>query len=110
MSRYTGRGAQRHVQAKFGFVSIAALLCLSTAPRLLAEQAGPLPTEQSQKSKSEPEQTPKAAPPPAETGKKEADIKLPTVKVEPSRKPAAKKVLAAPPKAAPKRLPPAQPK
>ena len=31
MSRYTGRGAQRRIQSQFGFVSIAALLCLSSA-------------------------------------------------------------------------------
>src|SRR5437588_5057649 len=39
MSRYLGRNAQRLTQAKAGFVSVAALLCLSIAPRLAAQPA-----------------------------------------------------------------------
>jgi catecholate siderophore receptor len=43
MSRYLGRNAQRLIQTKVGFVSIAALLCLSDAPRLAAQPAGEQP-------------------------------------------------------------------
>ena len=42
MSRYTGRGAQRRIQSQFGFVSIAALLCLSASTQnLTAQEAQP---------------------------------------------------------------------
>ena len=37
MSRYTGRNAQRLIQSKAGFVSVAALLCLSAPVKLAAQ-------------------------------------------------------------------------
>ena len=50
MSRYLGRNAQRLIQAKVGFVSVAALLCLSVAPRLAAQPATPEQTAPQQTS------------------------------------------------------------
>src|SRR5262245_37446505 len=41
MSRCTGRSAQCFIQAKAGFVSVAALLCLSEPVELLAQGAEP---------------------------------------------------------------------
>ena len=81
MSRYTGRGAQRRIQSQFGFVSIAALLCLGTSGKLSAQEG-------------QPAQQPGA-------------VSLPAVQVDPARRPAAKKAQQKAPtkKAAP--LPPA---
>ena len=80
MSRYTGRGAQRRIQSQFGFVSIAALLCLGTSGELSAQEGQP-----------------------AQMG----SVALPAVQVDPARRPAAKKAQQKAPtkKAAP--LPPA---
>src|SRR5438552_13406741 len=51
MSKCRGLGAQRFVQANAGFVSVAALLCLSAPAKLLAqtapEQPAPSPPQQS---------------------------------------------------------------
>ena len=68
MSRYTGRNAQRLIQSKAGFVSVAALLCLSAPVRLSAQpttsEGQPPATQQTQ-----PQQTPAApTPAPAPTG------------------------------------------
>jgi outer membrane receptor for monomeric catechols len=87
MSRYTGRGAQRFVQSKFGFVSIAALLCLSAAPKLAAEPA--------QEGQPAQQQAPDALP-------------LPTVRVDPAKRAPAKRAKQAPTKKAAQR-PPAPP-
>jgi catecholate siderophore receptor len=65
MSRFTGRGAQRRVQSQFGFVSAAALLCLSTSGHLSAQEA-------------QPAQNP-------------GSVSLPTVRVDPARRAPAKK-------------------
>jgi catecholate siderophore receptor len=79
MSKYTGRGAQRRIQSQFGFVSVAALLCLSPSSELSAQETQP------------------------------GSVALPTVRVDPARRPAAKKAQqkAATKKAAPR--PPAAP-
>jgi catecholate siderophore receptor len=61
MSRYTGRGAQRRIQSQFGFVSIAALLCLGTSGELSAQEG------------------------------QQGAVSLPAVRVDPARRPAAKK-------------------
>ncbi len=81
MSRYTGRGAQRRIQSQFGFVSIAALLCLSAAPKL----------EQRKK-----------------RNQQRAPSPLPAVRVDPAKRPPAKKAQKGPTKKAAKR-PPAPP-
>src|SRR5262245_33364373 len=80
MSRYTGRGAQRRIQSQFGFVSIAALLCLSTSTELAAQESQPV------------EQSP-------------GSVSLPAVRVDPARRPAAKKAQKATPKKAAQRPP-----
>src|SRR5262245_12723631 len=79
MSRYTGRGAQRRIQSQFGFVSMAALLCLSGPPKAVAQEA-------------QPAQTPGA-------------VNLPAVRVDPARRPAAKKAQKGPTTKAAKRPP-----
>jgi catecholate siderophore receptor len=61
MSRYTGRGAQRWIQSQFGFVSVAALLCLSPSSELSAQETQP------------------------------GSVSLPAVRVDPARRPAARK-------------------
>src|SRR5262245_28465991 len=88
MSRYTGRGAQRLVQSKLGFVSVAALLCLSTAPKLAAQ------------STQEAQPTPQQSEP--------GTMPLPPVSVDPVRRPPAKRAKQAPTSKAAKR-PPAPP-
>lgn len=82
MSRYTGRGAQRRIQSQFGFVSIAALLCLSPPTKLAAQE-------------TQPAQQPPGA------------VSLPPVRVDPARRPPAKKARKAATKKAAKRPPPA---
>ena len=77
MSRYTGRGAQRRIQSQFGFVSIAALLCLSASPELAAQEAQPAPTP--------------------------GAVSLPAVRVDPARRPPAKKAQKGPSTKAAKR-------
>jgi catecholate siderophore receptor len=77
MSRYTGRGAQRRIQSQFGFVSMAALLCLSGSPKLAAQEA---------------QQTPGA-------------VNLPAVRVDPAKRPPAKKAQKGPTSKAAKRPP-----
>ncbi|MGH6769400.1 MAG: TonB-dependent receptor [Xanthobacteraceae bacterium] len=97
MSRSTGRGAQRFVQARFGFVSIAALLCLSTTPKLAAQpatQEGQAPA--TQRSQSQQQTSPGALP-------------LPAVRVNPAKRPPAKRARRAATKKAAPRLPPAAP-
>jgi catecholate siderophore receptor len=85
MSRYTGRGAQRRIQSQFGFVSIAALLCLSASPKLAAQEAQPA------------QQSP-------------GSVSLPAVQVDPARRPPAKKAQKGPTTKAAKRPPaPAMP-
>ena len=79
VTHYTGRGAQRRIQSQFGFVSIAALLCLSAAPKLAAQEA----------------QSPGA-------------VSLPAVRVDPAKRPPAKKAQKGPTTKAAKR-PPAPP-
>ena len=79
MSRYTGRNAQRLIQAKAGFVSVAALLCLSAPIRLTAQPAAtegqqpsteqstpatPAQTQQPPAPAAQPAQQPPAAPTP----------------------------------------------
>jgi catecholate siderophore receptor len=80
MSRYTGRGAQRRIQSQFGFVSIAALLCLSPSTKVAAQQTQPA------------QQSPGA-------------VALPPVRVDPARRPPAKKAQKATPKKAAQRPP-----
>jgi catecholate siderophore receptor len=55
MSRCRGLGAQRFIQARAGFVSVAALLCLSAPARLLAQTAPeqPVPTPPPERSQQE---------------------------------------------------------
>ena len=65
MSRYTGRGAQRRIQSQFGFVSIAALLCLGTSGELSAQEG--------------------------QSAQQPGAVSLPAVRVDPARRPAAKK-------------------
>ncbi len=67
MSRYTGRNAQRLIQSKAGFVSVAAILCLSAPARLSAQPAttGEPPAQQTVPST----QTPAT---PAQNGQKPA--------------------------------------
>ena len=63
MSRYTGRNAQRLIQAKAGFVSVAALLCLSAPVKLTAQPAateGQQPSAQQSSPAPQPAQTPQA--------------------------------------------------
>ena len=81
MSRYTGRGAQRRIQSQFGFVSIAALLCLGTSGELSAQE-GP-------------------------SAQQKGAVALPAVQVDPARRPAAKKTQQKAPtkKAAPRPAP-----
>ena len=83
MSRYTGRGAQRRIQSQFGYVSIAALLCLSPSTKLAAQETQPA------------QQTP-------------GSVSLPAVQVDPARRPPARKAQKAAPKKAAQR-PPAPP-
>jgi catecholate siderophore receptor len=83
MSRYTGRGAQRRIQSQFGFVSIAALLCLSPSGELSAQETQP------------------AQPTPG-------TVALPAVRVDPARRPAPKRAQKAAAKKAAQR-PPAPP-
>ncbi len=81
MSRYTGRGAQRRIQSQFGFVSIAALLCLGTSGELSAQEG--------------------------QSAQQKGAVALPAVQVDPARRPAAKKAQQKAPtkKAAPRPAP-----
>ena len=69
MSKYTERGAQRFIQAKAGFVSVAALLCLNGPVEILA-QSGPVLRQQPRVAQAPAEPAPgpaDPAPKPAET-------------------------------------------
>jgi catecholate siderophore receptor len=81
MSRYTGRGAQRRIQSQFGFVSIAALLCLGTSGEPSAQEG--------------------------QSAQQKGAVSLPAVQVDPARRPAAKKAQQKAPtkKAAPRPAP-----
>jgi catecholate siderophore receptor len=81
MSRYTGRGAQRRIQSQFGFVSVAALLCLGTSGELGAQEG--------------------------QSAQQKGAVSLPAVQVDPARRPAAKKAQQKAPtkKAAPRPAP-----
>jgi catecholate siderophore receptor len=91
MSSCKGRGAQRFVQSQFGFVSVAALLCLHAIGTKVAAQTSAQPT------------------PAAQQSGQPAALPLPAVRVDPARRPAAKKAKQAPAKKAATRLPPAPP-
>ena len=67
MSRYTGRNAQRLIQSKAGFVSVAALLCLSAPARLSAQPTTSEGQQPPATQQTQPQQTP-ATPAPAPTG------------------------------------------
>lgn len=82
MSRLTGRGAQRRIQSQFGFVSIAALLCLTTSGELAAQEAQP------------------SGP---------GAVSLPAVRIDPARRPAAKNALQKAPTRKAAQRPPAEP-
>ncbi len=125
MSNYTGNNAHRLIQSKAGFVSVAALLCLSAPARLAAQPATTpeppapqsAPTQQSPAPQAPAQngQTPPASqqttPPPAPSAQTPA-TPLPTVQVtgnqqqRPARRPAATPARQAPPTPP---APPAQP-
>jgi catecholate siderophore receptor len=102
MWRYTGRNAQRLIQAKTGCVSVAALLCLIGPTWLVAQTAPPV----DQPAGQEPPPTP--AP---QTGP--GSNRLPTVAVETERRrprrappaPAARRVAPTPPATQPQQQP-----
>ena len=121
MSRYTGINAQRLIQSKAGFASVAALLCLSAPARLVAQPATNTepPAQQSAPAQSPAPQAPaqngqtppvsqETTPTPAPSAQTPA-TPLPTVQVtgnqpqRPARRPAATPARQAPP------TPPAQP-
>jgi catecholate siderophore receptor len=59
MSRHVGHNAQRLVQSRIGFVSVAALLCLSAPVKLTAQ---PSPTQDQQPAAQSPAATPQTIP------------------------------------------------
>jgi catecholate siderophore receptor len=65
MSRHAGRSAQRFIQSRAGFVSVAALLCLSAPAKLAAQPATPTeqpPVTQQAPEPQQPATTPSVSP------------------------------------------------
>jgi catecholate siderophore receptor len=91
MSRYTGRGAQHLIQKHAGFVSIAALLCLSGTAKLAAQapdssapaQQAPASPQTATPSASENKDSTSSGAPAAQTG---GSVSLPTVSVDTTRR------------------------
>jgi catecholate siderophore receptor len=90
MLRFSGVGARRFVQAKFGYVSVAALLVLSESVRLAAQPGG-----------TEPKQPP--SPPSTEQRGSSETTTLPTVQVQRAKqkRPAQRKQVRTTPASAP---------
>src|SRR5262245_57663962 len=95
MSRCRGLGAQRFIQARAGFVSVAALLCLSAPGKLLAQTA--------------PEQPAPAQPPPAQPPQRTTEERLPPIDVDlVRRRPPPRRPAVATPAPAPVTTPPTE--
>ena len=89
MSCFGGRGAQRFVRFKVGFVSVAVLLCLSSGAKLAAQSA----SQEALQSRAQ------------QQGQSDA-MTLPPVSVDPARRPPAKRTPAPAKKAATRPPPP----
>ena len=119
MSRYTGSNAQRLIQSKAGFVSVAALLCLSTPARLSAQPAQTAeppaqpPAQQTTPAPStETPSTPAAQPPAGQTPSAQTptpSTPLPTVQVTGNQPQRPARPAAAPPARQATPAPPAPP-
>ena len=81
MSRCRGLGAQQFIQAKAGFVSVAALLCLSAPVKLLAQDTQQQPSSPPQPSPQQPSSQQETTLPPV-------DVDVPRRRPPPRRRPA----------------------